>query len=150
MGPVSMGVLAAKETPSGQTLDSACDSHRVCVCMYVLGADVQVEVDQDAYPRCHSYRSKPHDKTQCLPACARVLLWDSLEMGSQLPRCGHTSPKVGTALVANPTALLPELFAIDLVEEVKLLVGSRSHLWPRAPLRGGQSRLCPKDHGGGV
>lgn len=101
----------------------------------LLGADVQAEVDQDAYPCCHPYRSEPHDKTQCLPACAQVLMWESLEVGSQLPQCGHTCPKVGTALVANLTALLPESFAVDLVEEVKWLIGNRSHLWPRAPLR---------------
>lgn len=69
---------------------------------------MQAEVGQAAYPCYHFYRSKPHDKTQC----ARVLNVGFIRMGSQLPQCDHTSPKIGMALATSPTALLPEASAI--------------------------------------
>lgn len=75
LGPAGMAVLPAKETLSNQKL-------LVMATLYVGGAGgggagsgMQVDVGQAAHPCRRPYGSKPHDRSQCLIACVRVLMW---------------------------------------------------------------------------
>lgn len=104
---------------------------------------MQAEVGQAAYPCYHFYKSKPHDKAQC--ARVQNTMCGFIRMGSQLPQCDHTSPKVGMALATSPTALLPAPSATASCGESNLAHGEQKPLVAQSSSRGGRDRVC-RDH----
>lgn len=59
-------------------------------------------------------------------------------MGSQLPELGHTSPRVGMVLVADPIALLPRPSAVDLCRGSVVTHGEWKPLVVQSPSLGKQ------------
>lgn len=72
LGTYWHGGLNSRRDP--EQLDTAYHGHPVFVYGGGGSGGVQIEVGQATYPCCHPYKSKPHDKSQCLIACARVLI----------------------------------------------------------------------------